>query len=350
MVRERSHRGWGRAALAAISGLAGAGALAVGCTAGDPRVPVIEPTADSGADAGQADAGGFGAAACFDVESLCKLHNVVCGPLRAFDRGCAVERDVECGACPGPIGNESMVFVRGEKTAFKMGNASPTAPEDEKPQKQIAVGNFFVDRFEVTVEEYTACVVAKACTLPATGGACNYGIASRAEHPINCVDWYQANAFCSFRGHRLPTEPEWEYVARGGASLRTYPWGNQSPTGLTSLCWAGTKDDGGAPTSTCVIGREPNPDKTIQGVFDLGANVREWTLDGWSPNYDAPRSTVFRVQRGGGWFADTTAASVNAIHRLSSLPTARTADVGFRCIRPLPEFLDAGAIPDGATP
>lgn len=313
-----------------------------GCTAGDPRAPIEVPAADAATDAAVVDAGSFDAAACFDVVSLCKLHNVVCGPLRAFDQGCSVEREIDCGACFGGVNPDTMVLVRGEKTAFRMGNASPTAPEDEKPQKQVAVDNFLVDRFEVTVAEYARCVAAKSCTPPATGGACNYGVAERSNHPVNCVDWFQANAFCSYRGHRLPTEPEWEFVARGGAALRSYPWGNASPTGLTSLCWAGAKDDGGAPQSTCPNGRDPNPDKTVQNIYDLAANVREWTLDGWSPNYDAPRTTTFRVQRGGGWFADVTAASVNSSHRLSSLPTARTADVGFRCVRPMPESPDGG--------
>jgi iron(II)-dependent oxidoreductase len=342
--------------LAASSVALGAGLVTFACTAADPRAPIVEPSVDSGVDAGSVDAGRFDAAACFDVDSLCKLHNVICGPLRAFDRGCAIERDVDCGVCPGPARLESMLPVRGDKTGFKVGNASPTAPEDEKPQKQVAVESFLVDRYEVTVAEYTQCVSAKFCTEPATGGACNYGVAARSGHPVNCVDWYQANAYCSYRGHRLPTEPEWEYVARGGASLRTYPWGNNSPTGLTGLCWAGSKDPGGAPTSTCPTGRTSddagggNPDRSIQSVYDLGANVREWTLDGWSPNYDAPRTTTFRVQRGGGWFADTTAASVNAIHRISSLPTARTADVGFRCIKPVPEVFDAGVRLDGAIP
>lgn len=135
-------------------------------------------------------------------------------------------------------------------------------------------------------------------------------------------------------------------VRRARRSLVAHvPLGNKSPTGLASLCWAGTKDDAGAPKSTCVVGREPNPDTTNQSVFDLGANVREWTLDGWSPSYDTPRKTTFRVQRGGGWFADVTAASVNATHRISSLPTARTADVGFRCVRPAPQVVDGGAAP-----
>lgn len=347
MTFERA-QGSGSAAvfLGVVAAVACATSL-VACTAGDPRAAIEPPRADASVDAAVADAGAFDAATCFDVASLCKLHNVACGPLRAFDQGCSAERDVDCGACTGAVSADTMVLVRGEKTAFKMGNASPTAPDDERPQKQVAVDSFLVDRFEVSVADYAACVAAKSCTPPATGGACNYGVAERSNHPINCVDWYQANAFCSFRGHRLPTEPEWEFIARGGAALRSYPWGNASPTGFTSLCWAGSKDDGGAPQSTCAVGRDPNPDKTVQNIFDLAANVREWTLDGWSPNYDAPRTTTFRVQRGGGWFADVTAASVNSSHRISSLPTARTADVGFRCVRPMPDVPDAGAAASG---
>src|SRR5690606_4280510 len=58
---------------------------------------------------------------------------------------------------------------------------------------------------------------------------CNASTANRWNHPINCVSWQQASAYCEAQGARLPTEAEWEFAARGPDS-RTYPWGNQTPT------------------------------------------------------------------------------------------------------------------------
>lgn len=321
-----------------------AGALVMACSVGDGRVPTIVVTGDAGdaGDAAESGASTFDAAGCTDVSSLCKAHNVACGDVLVRDEPCASDRLVSCGVCPGGIDTKAMVSILGG--AFRMGNGLPSASADEKPQHTETVRPFFIDRTEVTVSAYTACVAAKACTPAGTGGACNYGVRERATHPINCVDWYQANAYCSFRGHRLPTEPEWEFVGRGGVALRTYPWGNQSPSGLRSdaglpVCWSAVLD-AGARSSTCAVGRNGNADSTSQGVVDLGANVREWTSDGWSANYASSRVPTYRVLRGGGWFADVTPESVNAIHRNADTATGRAADLGFRCVR---DFIsDAG--------
>ncbi len=322
------------AALAATSATA-----FVACTTGDGRTAA---DAGYGDDAGDlaADAGAFDAQGCRDNVSLCKAANLVCGTALLFDDGCGRDREVNCGHCiPGsaPVG----MSVMAGSTVFRMGNALPTGSPTEKPQHVETIGGFWIDIHEVSTSAYTACVAAKACTPARTGGTCNYGIRTRSTHPINCVDWYQANAYCSYRGLRLPTEPEWEYAARGGVAGRAYPWGNQSPVGLRSdagdlpVCWSGNPD-AGALKSTCPTDRgAENLDKSSTGVFDLAANVREWTLDGWSPNYASPRASVFRVQRGGGWFADVTAESLNGLHRSSNLPTGTAADVGFRCLLPL---------------
>ena len=328
----------------AIASLTATAGLAIStfsaCTAGDPRIGVAA-SIDSGAADGssQAEAG-----ACRDDVSLCKAHGIVCGTLAIFDVACSNTRVVACGTCPGaPL--EAMRRMGGD--TFKMGNASPTAPPDETPPHDEAVGEFFIDAHEVSVAEYAVCVAEKICTPAGVGGACNAGRRERSTHPVNCIDWYQANVFCSHRGHRLPTEAEWEYAARGGRSLRAYPWGNQSPSSLrpdsgVSPCWSGS--DAGALPSTCDTERQPNLDLTAQLVFDLGANVREWTLDGWSPTYATSRETTYRVARGGGWFADFTSASVNAVHRLAILPTTASADLGFRCVTPFaPVRRDAGS-------
>ena len=125
-------------------------------------------------------------------------------------------------------------------------------PQRERPYRQVTLDTFYIDRTEVTLAAYRACVEAGACTdhhlegyepanepMPDVNGKprlafsreltpsprCNWGKPGREEHPINCVSWYYARDYCTWAGKRLPTEAEWEKAARG-VDGRIYPWGD----------------------------------------------------------------------------------------------------------------------------
>jgi formylglycine-generating enzyme required for sulfatase activity len=132
------------------------------------------------------------------------------------------------------LGN--MVEISGG--TFAMGSESPEANDSEKPVHSVTVKSFRLDRTEVTVQAYAECVRAGACREPDAyrnqpgnyHAFCNWKHPEkRLLHPINCVNFQQASAFCSWAHKRLPTEEEWEYAARGGSEGRTYPWGNEKP-------------------------------------------------------------------------------------------------------------------------
>ena len=203
----------------------------------------------------------------------------------------------------------------------------------------VAVPFFELTKTEVTVGQYRTCVDAGACTAPndkSGGESCNWGLAGREDHPINCVDWDQANAFARWAGGRLPTEAEWEYAARSGGQSQSYPWGNEEAS-----CSRAIMDDGGSGCSrgsTEPVCSKPSGNSD-QGVCDLAGNVWEWTQDAWHSTYTGAPSdgtawegeTSDRVLRGGSWL--NAASYMRASERGGSRFSVRANHLGFRLAR-----------------
>ncbi len=210
--------------------------------------------------------------------------------------------------------------------AFSMGDASGNL--NERPPHEVSVEPFDIDDVEVTVAAYQLCVGAGMCTPPGTDPGCNWGHPERRGHPVNCVSWHQAVAFCRWAAKRLPTEEEWELAARGPASER-YPWGDDPPD--QQLCWRRGGGDAGGPTGTCPVS-EASGDRSMFGVEGLAGNVREWTGSAMCPyaRPDCRTSTV--VMRGGSWF-DSDPLGVRAALRNGKPQDYRSDTVGFRCAR-----------------
>jgi formylglycine-generating enzyme required for sulfatase activity len=97
----------------------------------------------------------------------------------------------------------------------------------EKPGRIVHLDAYRIDKTEVTLEQFEKCVQAGSCQEPKAARHCNWGKPGREKHPVNCVDWFQAKAYCEWMGKRLPTEAEWEKAARGQDG-RMYPWGSES--------------------------------------------------------------------------------------------------------------------------
>ena len=180
------------------------------------------------------------------------------------------------------------------------------------------VAPFALGRTATTTAAYGKCVAAGGCTEPNTGGACNWK-AGRENHPINCVDWNQAGAFCRWIGGRLPKAEEREWAASGGEG-RDFPWGSQAPS--NQLCWDGEGSDLGKGNrkTTCPVGAYP-AGRSKQGVLDLAGNVWEW-LD--------TEYTGGKEVRGGSW-SFGIAQLFRASYRSSNDPSYRNGSVGFRC-------------------
>ncbi|MBY0399184.1 formylglycine-generating enzyme family protein [Myxococcota bacterium] len=190
--------------------------------------------------------------------------------------------------------------------------------DDEKPARRVALVAYSIDKTEVTVAAYRACVSAGICSAPDTGGSCNGEASGRDRHPINCVNWDQASAFCRWAGKRLPTEPEWEKAARG-TDGRRFPWGNESYSPSGGLANLSGSEDGYSETSP--VGSFPGGDSPY-GAVDMAGNVWEWTSD---PGPGGSGRSV----RGGSWFIVPRYA--RASDRFWLGPALRSPIGGFRC-------------------
>ncbi|MGB8649013.1 MAG: SUMF1/EgtB/PvdO family nonheme iron enzyme, partial [Anaerolineae bacterium] len=161
--------------------------------------------------------------------------------------------------------------------------------------------------------------------------------------PVVGITWYEAVAFCNWLGardgvtYRLPTEPEWEYAARGAESRRNFPWGDRYEVGRANTAELGI----GATTPVDQFPEGVSP----FGVWDLCGNVFEWTLSKWGTNWqecehgypyraDDGREGVegsgARVMRGGSWFNRYTEAL--CAYRSRYLAGSRGSNIGLRVV------------------
>lgn len=244
---------------------------------------------------------------------------------------------------------------------------------DERPQRQVYVSAFWIDRHETTNADYERFVRATGHRIPANpdpavslwdNGA---PLPGSHDHPVVNVSWDDAWAYCRWAGKRLPTEAEWEKAARGTDSRR-YPWGNQWDITLANSAsfWTGrtiefqSSDDWHAfwvkgegarlarqhglkgevltlPVGQFLQGASP------YGLLDMAGNVAEWVQDWYDPDYYAkapltdppgPARGVLKAMRGGSWLKP--AMSLRTSDRDFGNTQTRPSGTGFRCARDYP--------------
>ena len=220
---------------------------------------------------------------------------------------------------------------------FEMGDAFSEGTDDELPVHNVCISAFEMDVHEVTNAEYKACVDDAACTPPydtsSYSRATYYGDPLYDDFPVIWVDWYQAEAYCTWAGKRLATEAEWEYAARGGLAGKRYPWGD-TISGTDANYW-NTGDPWDNDTSR-VEYYAPNG----YGLYDVAGNAWEWVNDWEQLDYYAvsppndppgPATGTHRVLRGGSWDCDPN--DLRVAFRPSNNPDFESWNHGFRCAR-----------------
>lgn len=154
--------------------------------------------------------------------------------------------------------------------------------QNEKPGHTVRIDSFEILKTEVTVNQYRLCVKAGVCRETERHPRCNLASDEKGDHPVNCINWYDARAFCEWVGGRLPSEAEWEYAAKSGGRDVIYPWGSQAPT-----CDRAVIDDG-SPQCEPLHHTQPVCSKpsgnTDQGLCDMAGNIWEWVEDRYHEN------------------------------------------------------------------
>ena len=240
-----------------------------------------------------------------------------------------------------------MVYVPGGP--FLMGGE---ARSDELPVHVVTLSPYYIDVYEVTNAQWAACVAAGACPPPDTTTLQEqpyYGEAAYADYPVVYVSWFDADAYCRWRGARLPTEAEWEMAARwdaAGSAARRYPWGDEwdDPPTRLNYCDASCPlsgadasfNDGWALTAP--VGSFPGGYSALR-LSEMSGNVAEWVADWFdagyydiSPQVDppGPASGTQRVVRGGSWGVGSVGL-LDSANRSHFVPDAHGPGVGLRC-------------------
>ncbi len=273
-----------------------------------------------------------------------------------------VAKDSKGATTEGPVWRfttltvpERMVLV--EKGSFTMGDTWGDGYSNEKPTHKVTFTyDFYIGKYETTFDEYDAFCNATGKSKPKDEG---WG---RGKRPVINVNWWDAIAYCNWLsekerlpkaydsngnlldkdgrittditkvlGYRLPTEAEWEYVARGGNKSKGYKYSGSDNVG--DVAWYSSNSGG----KTQEVGtKAPNE----LGIYDMSGNVWEWCSD-WRGNYSSSAQTnpyensgSDRVFRGGSWFSNATYVRVASC--ANGTPTSTYNSLGFRICRTVP--------------
>ncbi len=263
----------------------------------------------------------------------------------APDRAAAKRGSIDFNWVSIPAGE----FVMGSDKAM-----DKLAYDDETPQHTLYLPEYRIARIPVTVAQFAAFMAANPgyrTTAEQQGTASNWtgsewkeikgadwahprgpgsDVRAKQDHPVTCVSWHDALAFCKWAGVRLPTEAEWEKAARGPDG-GIWPWGDRAPN--SGVCNFNMTVGDTTPVGSYPDGKSP------YGLLDVAGNVWEWTSSLFRPyKYDAgegredPKTDGGRTLRGGSF--GNVAQLVRCACRGWGLPLSRGGSLGFRVVSP----------------
>lgn len=268
-----------------------------------------------------------------------------------------------------PSSNLKSKMVAVPAGTFKMGSADADKQKeaDETPQREVSVDAFWMGAYEVTYDEFNAFFLDESISQNTSVDAVTrpsspyidmtLGMGKAGGFPANSMQQYSALMYCKWLYKktgiffRLPTEAEWEYACRAGATT-VYPFGNDAKE-LDKYAWFKTNSDN---RYHKVGEKQPN----AWGLYDMLGNVGEWVLDQYTETYFTtiddkannpliePTNRYPRTVKGGTY--QDEAKELRSANRTKSDPVWNRRDpqipkskwwnadapfIGFRIIRPL---------------
>ena len=259
--------------------------------------------------------------------------------------------------------SSKMIFVKGGKFIFGNDNGL----ERERPEQEVIVQSFLIDKNLVTVNDFRNFVISTNYESEAEkfgnaivfidsintwklidGATWEYPLGNSNpiafdNHPVTQVSWNDALAYCEFCNKTLPTEVQWEYAAseRGKKKNQLFYWGNDLVINNKYMCntWAS-----GYPNS---IGFQDGFKYTSPvgyyganslGIFDMAGNVWEWCYNWHLPyvgsNQIFPAELHGKAQRGGSFLCNPNYChGFRLSARSATSPESSLFHVGFRCAK-----------------
>jgi len=195
------------------------------------------------------------------------------------------------------------------------------------PEKTVQIGNsFFMDAYEVTVGQFKTFLKSSGYKSdePINWNKV-YKYSLTDDHPMIYVSWYDAVAYATWAGKRLPTEKEWEFAARGGLIDKKYSWGNDESLARDYANYNEIDGKEKLDQTTAVGSLKPNG----YGLYDMAGNVYEWCQDWYDGRYYDQKH---KVLRGGSWHY--TSSRLRLAYRYFDTPNNRhySYSFGFRCV------------------
>ncbi len=228
----------------------------------------------------------------------------------------------------------TMEFARIRMGTFRMGSGEGRI-SDASPEHEVTISRaFWMQKTEVTQAQWHA-------VMQTRPWASQPNVLEHPDAPAVYISWYDAQEFLAqlnalgAGNFRLPTEAEWEYACRAGAST-VYSFGDNHDD-LLNVAWFQKNTRQLRIPSAQITGvKEPNP----WSLFDIHGNVAEWCWDWYKTGYDpearsqdpvGPVSGTFKVVRGGSW--RDFERNCTCVVRGKEHPGSRSSTIGFRVCR-----------------
>ncbi|MBR4553277.1 MAG: formylglycine-generating enzyme family protein [Bacteroidaceae bacterium] len=223
-------------------------------------------------------------------------------------------------------GGVSFKMIAVEGGTFLMGSPESDADayDDEKPQHEVTLSNYYIGETEVTQELWEAVMGSNPSDFVG------------ANLPVENVSWDDCQAFINKlnektgKTFRLPTEAEWEYAARGGKKSKGYTYSGSNAIG--DVAWH--LDNSG--NTTHEVGTKQANEL---GIYDMSGNVWEWCQDWYGETYyenssttdpQGPASGTYRMLRGGSWI--DFARNCRVAIRVCASPDCKDLNYGLRLV------------------